>query len=310
MKTTSLNLREVKNQSCKKCGRNERHGDNGLCSDVVSQFDSLAVRCVGDWSYDKIYRLVSYFGIFTGGMKLKWGLNYIEICSGPGRCVIREDGREIDGTALAIINHPNCELLQNALFIDNSPEVVETLTKRIDALKASKKASAKIGDYTDSVGLTSLLASLPANRLNLCFLDPTECDVPFTTIKNIAKILGKVDFIINVAIGTDVSRNIANAILEPSFATVRQKYASFLGDETFFDRDDIRAFATLGKFEELRREFINAYVQRLTQLGFPHTDIRPVKHYYYLLFASGNPKGLEFWEKACRYEPDSQKTLF
>jgi hypothetical protein len=42
----------------------------------------------------KIFHLIQYFGIFTIGMKSKWqgNINYIEICSGPGRCVNRENG--------------------------------------------------------------------------------------------------------------------------------------------------------------------------------------------------------------------------
>ncbi len=42
-------------------------------------------------------RLAQYFGVFAGGMWKRWaGLNYIEICSGPGRCVSRETGEEVD----------------------------------------------------------------------------------------------------------------------------------------------------------------------------------------------------------------------
>jgi hypothetical protein len=68
---------------------------------------TIPVRCVGGWSYDKIYRLVKYFGIFASGMKNAWkGLNYVEICSGPGRCIIRDQRTEMDGTARSIITHP------------------------------------------------------------------------------------------------------------------------------------------------------------------------------------------------------------
>jgi hypothetical protein len=38
----------------------------------MSELDQLPVRCVGKWAYEKIYRLVQYFGIFANGMKNKW----------------------------------------------------------------------------------------------------------------------------------------------------------------------------------------------------------------------------------------------
>jgi len=241
---------------------------------------------------------------------LKWeGLNYVEICCGPGRCVIRDEGREIDGTSLAIINHPIFGLLQKALFIDSSAVAVDALTKRIDGLEASGKAVAQVGDYTDPNGIAELLDMLPTSCLNLCFIDPTECDVPFATITAIAETLKKVDFIINVAVGTDASRNLPNAILNPSFGKARQKYASFLGNNEFFARSDIRDLAALGKDEELRRAFVQEYVNALAKLGFRHADARAVKHYYDLLYASGSPRGLEFWMKACQIGPDDQREM-
>ena len=98
--------------------------ENGLCTQTNSVLDSLPVRGVGPWAYDKIYRLVQYFGIFANGMKNQCkGLNYVEICSGPGL--------EIDGTALSIITHPVFPELRKALFVDASVQVVEALTARI-----------------------------------------------------------------------------------------------------------------------------------------------------------------------------------
>ena len=93
---------------------------------MKSVLDDLPIRPVGEWAYDKIYRLVQYFGIFAGGMKNRWAaLNYVEIGCGPGRCVLRENCLEIDGTALAIIRSPNFSSLQKAIFIDASSRVAE-----------------------------------------------------------------------------------------------------------------------------------------------------------------------------------------
>ena len=54
---------------------------------------------------------------------------------------------------------------------------------------------------------------LNRKSLNLCFIDPTDCSVPFILIKEIKETLPNVDFIINLASGTDFNRNIGNVIL-------------------------------------------------------------------------------------------------
>lgn len=313
MSAHRLQLREQPNPGCQGCDRPDRKEvvDDGLCTHTASVHDNLPVRCVGDWAYDKIYRLVQYFGIFTTGMKNAWqGLNYVEICSGPGRCVTRNDRKEMDGTALAIITHPIFRQLRKAVFVDSNPKVVQTLNKRIAALGASPIAEAVIGDYEDGPGLCQVLAKLPDKCLNLVFIDPTECDVPFTTIQALVAQLKYADLIVNVALRTDVTRNLVSAILNPSFFKTRQKYERFLGIPGFCKRPDVVELAKRADHDDLRRLFLSEYKAKLKSEGYQFTDARPVKHYYYLLFASRSQKGIEFWEKSCRIAPDNQRELF
>jgi three-Cys-motif partner protein len=298
MTTARLDLREDQHPKCpgRNCGERDSVDDDGLCTQTVSARDGLPVRCVGEWAYDKIYRLLQYFGTFAGGMSKKWlGLNYVEICSGPGRCISREDRKEIDGTAMAIIRHKHFPKLKKGIFIDASPRVVQILNQRINALDASHIAEAVVGDYSDAPGLCRILGRLPDSCLNLVFIDPTECDVPFTAIERIVAHLQNADLLINVAIGTDVNRNIASAATDPSFTRARQKYEAFLGFPGFCVRPDVVALAKRAGHDGLRRKFADAYKDQLHKLGYIHTDIRQVRHYYYLLFASRSLKGLEFW---------------
>ena len=313
MSTARLNLHPHQHPKCGDKGFQEDLSvdADGLCTHLVSGLDGLPVRCVGEWAYDKIYRLVQYFGIFAGGMSSRWnGLNYVEICSGPGRCLMREERTEIDGTALAIIHHKQFAKLQKGLFIDASPRVVDTLNQRIKALGASHQAEAVVGDYSDAPSLCRILDRLPDRCLNLVFIDPTECDVPFQTIQNIVAHLKNADLLINVALGTDVNRNIGNAATNPSFARARQKYERFLGLPGFCARPDVVELAKRADHDDLRRRFSDAYLEQLKGEGYQFTDVRRVKHYYDLLFASRSPKGLEFWQEACTYSPDNQKEMF
>ena len=78
-------------------------------------------------------------------MKNKWnGLNYIEICSGSGRCILRETGEEIDGTSLSILQHPSYSWIKKSLFIDIQESVVEVLNTRILNLGIQKLFSITI----------------------------------------------------------------------------------------------------------------------------------------------------------------------
>jgi len=308
----NLDLRQQLHRGCQQSDAAELEvtDRDGLCRTLVSELDGLPLRSVGEWAYDKIYRLVQYFGIFAGGMKDQWdGLNYIEIGSGPGRCIIRDDCTEMDGTALAVSRSKHFSSLKSAIFADASARVVGILNQRLSRLKLETKAKAVVGDYEDSSSLRDILRRLPERSLNFVFIDPTECDVPFSTIEQIVGQLRNADLLINVALGTDVNRNIVPAILSPTHVKAREKYERFLGTSGFCARPDVIEMAQRGDHEELRRKFAEAYNERLGELGYVHTDIRRVRHYYYLLFASRNPKGLEFWLKSCRIAPDDQREL-
>lgn len=240
-------------------------------------------------------------------MKDKWrGLNYVEICCGPGRCVVKETQKEIDGSSLAIINHPVFQHIKNALFLDANEQVVESLNVRIKALSADGKAKAVLGNYGNEKLISQHLGALPSNHLSFVFIDPTECDIPFKTVETIIAALKKPDLLINMAVGTDANRNLAAAILKDSHSKVRRKYEGFLGSPEFFEKPETIAKARLGDYEGLRRLFRREYLKKLTIHGYLHSDVKPVKHFYELLFVSKSSTGLDFWKKACKYDSKLQ----
>ena len=304
-----IDLLELNNPLCEQCKNKEtRHTDSyGICSKVKSVADEKSVRCIGDWGKSKIYYLTQYFGIFSQGMKNRFAgnLNYIEICSGPGRCICREDGNEIDGTPLAIIKHQYFVNISAAYFVDYSASVVATLNERISTIDSSGKAKAYIGDYKKTDTLDPIVKSINKNGLNLVFIDPTDCSVPFFTVKYLAENLGRVDFLINVAIYTDAARNFSN-IVNRNYD--RNKYNSFLGCDFFFRQDIIKAVKENNNVE-IRNKFKEAYKESLTKIGYEFFDLKKIGNYYDLLYASKNEKGLDFWKKATKYDPYNQKEL-
>jgi three-Cys-motif partner protein len=303
-------LRSRPNNNCKRnCTQEDRKliTEEGICKETFSVIDGEIIRCSGAWSYEKIYWLTRYFSIFARGMSKKWGLNYIEICSGPGRCILRENGQEIDGTSLSILNHDFFGYFKKAIFIDNNSDAIGALNRRIRSLGKQSIAEGVIGDYNDVDRIKEILSGAPERCLNLVFIDPTDCSIPFALIEVIDNVLINVDFIINVAIGTDISRNIRQAVLDTHYEKVRTKYVGFLGSPDYFKKAEVVAAAKDDDHKKMRLLFMTEYKKRLGSIRYIYTDTERVEHYYDLLFASKHKKGLEFWHKAQREEPSGQR---
>ncbi len=312
MSSCRIDLHSCKNKKCLRgCNKDDRHKvtENDLCTITSSASDSYSVRCVGQWAEQKIYLLHQYFGIFARGMKNRWSeINYIEICSGPGRCINRYDGTEMDGTALAIIQHSAFKYIHKAFFFDYNPQVVSILNQRINNLNITN-ATAYQADYNVPNSLCDILQKECSKdkSLNLILLDPTDCSVPFELIRNIKNVLTRVDFIINVATGTDFNRNIPMAFNDRNRA---QKYERFLGNNTFFTLADNIALFQQRNYNQLRMNFRLTYQQSMKQVGYSEFRITPIEHYYDILFAASHRKAIEFWDKAQAIKYDGQRSLF
>lgn len=310
-------LRPIENKQCEKCDKKKRiiNTENHICKITKSKMDGLPIRCVGQWAYKKIYWLTHYFYIFATGMHNKWPekLNYIEICSGPGRCITKNNGIEIDGTALAILNNDAYKHINKVVFIDNDNKVIETLNKRIISIDNTGKAKAVWGDYSKITKIKNILNNLPKRCLNLVFIDPTDASVPFSTIKAIKETLGKMDLIINFASGTDIFRNIKNVIVNTKYNLLKEKYIEFLGSNEFFDRTDIIQLANEGNTDKLMNEFIKEYKKSLSIIGLGNLDMVSIGYknhiFYHLLFATGHKTGMKFWYEIQGIGPNGQRNF-
>jgi three-Cys-motif partner protein len=308
-----IDLREEPNPRCKCCkGRSERDRctNNGICEIASSSLDNGLVRCVGDWGQEKVYYLLQYLGIFANGMHKRWpGLNYIEICSGPGRSINYRTWKEHDGSALAVLRHQTYKHISNALFLDHDARIVDQLKTRIKVLDVLNAKASPV-DYRNTDHLRVALDALPKGRLNLVFVDPTDLSFPFSALQAIAQVLPKADLIMTVAIGMDFNRNADKAVMLKDSA-VREKYEAFLGLAGFFETvhsKDGRG-ADVMTINELRAEFTKAFREQLASIGYAFTDAKSIRHYYDLVFASGSSKGLDFWRKACMIEHDGKRRL-
>ncbi|MEI0509588.1 three-Cys-motif partner protein TcmP [Brachyspira intermedia] len=299
-------------QKCNKCSiKKDDNIVNTLCKEVIGT-DGEKIRCVGNWAYKKVYYITRYFDIFFKGMKNKpFEKNYLEICSGPGRCIYKNEGEEYDGTALSILHLDSYEYAKSLLFFDKEEEVVNILNKRITKLGKQDKSKAFIADYNKYNDIINIIRQNmnKTNSLNLLVIDPTDCSVPFETIKNIKEYLGKVDLIINFAYGTDLKRNIVK-LVNGELTIARDKYMKFLGDDDFLKDKDIKKYAGNNDNDKLLQLYFEYYCKHLKQIGFTYIDASVnVKHFYSLLFASADKKGLEFWKRIKEIESSGQRTL-
>ena len=220
------------------------------------------------------------------------------------------NGYEQDGTALAVVNHPSFKYLKQAVFIDYNELAVTTLNQRIANL-GKVNARAVLGDYYDAKSIVNAIGNQGFRCLSLCLIDPTDCSVPFSTIEEIYKATnGKCDFIISFFDKTDFGRNCKMAATLPTHKSLKDKYHRFLGNDQFFERQDIIDLAIQNNNDKIVDEFKTAYKQKLSELGLQYTDEVPVGHLYHLLFATGNERGVDFWKKANKKcTPDGQLLL-
>lgn len=319
MARVPVDFREVPNDNCSRCtNRDERrkHSTAGICDSVQSKLDGLPVRCVGHWGQEKVFYLLQYLGIFAPGMKNCWGgnLHYLEICSGPGRLVDYKSGIEFDGSALAVLQHQSAHLFKSALFVDINPLVVSTLNTRISQLGnlGALQPLAIVGDYLSTDSLQQVLKKRGSDGLTLAFLDPTDLSIPFETVQCLSANIGHLDLLINVPIGHDFRRNATKAVFDDAFDKAREKYERFLGRPYFLSSPEIHDRLVLAADwpKELSKLFMDAYQEQLRTLGFCYFGVRQIEHYYHLLFATRDKKGIEFWDKCQAIEHDGQRNLF
>jgi three-Cys-motif partner protein len=196
--------------------------------------------------------------------------------------------------------------IKRSVFIDYNKNVVNLLEKRIRTLDINNAEVYK-GNYFNTDDIDKATDKLNRHSLTLAFIDPTDCSVPYKTLKFLKNKFNKLDIIYNFSFGTDVRRNIRTAIEEPQ-SKVREKYSNVLGGDSFFKDPEI---IKLGKNsinnDKLLTAFYDFYKKQLQKIGFKFFGQSSIRHYYWLVFSSSNKLGLGFWNKIKRIGPNGQR---
>jgi three-Cys-motif partner protein len=266
--------------------------------------DGLTVRDSGIWANDKLYYLGRYLKILSVGMKNKWRgqLYYVDLFAGPGRCRIRETQEEINGSPLvALLGFDFAKYF----FFEADRACFEALETRSKKRAPDKWEKVKIipGDCNETIDQ----AELPSEGLGLAFIDPTGISqISFETIRRLAA-GRKIDLIINFPEGMGIRMNLFQYT-----QTETNALTSFMGSTRWQERYQ----QSLTSFDQVCTEIAKEYLANLGSLGYlaVDSDRIPVKTgqntlLYYLLFASKNPRGNDFWRKIKRIGPHGQREL-
>lgn len=263
--------------------------------------DGQIVRDSGAWAREKLYYLERYLEIFSVGMKAKWAgrLYYVDLFAGPGKCQIRDTREEIDGSPLIALKFNFAKYF----FIEADERCYQALVVRAKDRAPEKHVDIVRGDCNGEI--TNL--KLPASSLGLAFIDPTGVsNLAFETIRKLAA-GRKIDLIINFPEGMGIRMN-----LHQYTDTEKNALNRFMGSAQWQRRER----QVSRSFDEICKEIATEYLANLKSLGYlaVNSDWIPVKTdqntlLYYLLFASKNPRGNDFWRKITRIDPYGQRHL-
>jgi three-Cys-motif partner protein len=197
---------------------------------VHAENDGLTCNDVGLWTEEK-HRLVAYYAaLFSAGMKDKWEKRiYIELYAGAGYSRIRDTERIIAGSPIQALTLK--VPFDRYIFCEQDPEKLEAL--RIRVKRHAPSADVAFIPEGCDINVDQIFAAIPQHSknqkvLSLCFVDPNDIGIKFSTLQTLAK--KYVDFIVLLALYMDALRAEQNYIKNPV------KIDQLLGTTTWLDR--------------------------------------------------------------------------
>lgn len=270
--------------------------------------DGLMMDDLGVWCEDK-YQLVGlYVTLFATGMKLKWNQRvYIDLYSGAGIGRIKGTGKLVMGSPLiALTTNDPFDLY---IFCEVDRNKLRALKERAERIAPGRRIEYVGGDcnaVADTICNLIPRASSDNKVLSLCFVDPYDIGIKFSTIRKLSTRF--VDFLVLLAVYMDANRAAVH-YLKPG----NKKVADFL------DLPDWRDIWKREKENPVKfPEFLaRQYAQRMTSLDYidqPLYKMRIIRNdeknspLYRLALFSRNRTAYSFWNEVLKYSRDP--TLF
>jgi three-Cys-motif partner protein len=238
----------------------------------------------GIWALDKLHYLKNYCEIFSTGMKNLWEHRiYIDLFSGPGICVIEDTGGEQLGSPLISLG---CKTpFTHYYFIDKNKDYIEALRYRSQDYQLNKAFL----NMDCNHAIDELLSRFPkTDAIFFTFIDPFSFEIEFNSIRKLTD-HRPMDLLITFHIG-----NLKRSIHHPS-DRMRKFFPPLDWKELY------RVSYISGKIHE--RLLLDKYEEGLKEIDYAYFDdcilTRNIQNapLYYLLFATKNKKGKEFYSK-------------
>ena len=233
-------------------------------------------------------------------MKNKWPeRHYLDLFASAGLVRLRDGGEIIHGSPLLAASVPDPFTCVHCCEQDR--ERADALERRLAAVCGERQHRVLRGDA--NILIRELLKPIPdRDALSLVFADPYGLHLDFETVRAIAS--KRCDMIILLADNMDALRNWQTYYVDNPDSNLDR----FLGEPGW--RDILAGTPPDRQAAALR----DRYQFRLGTLGYKHFAFERVSNshgrdIYSLLFASRNPKGLEFWKKASSIDEGGQRTF-
>lgn len=275
---------------------------------IAVEADGLAYNDVGSWTEAK-HRLVAYYSaLFSDAMKDKWQKRvYIELYAGAGYGRIRDTERIIAGSPIQALTLK--VPFDKYIFCEQDPLKLEALRVRVarhaplaDVTFIPENCDDNVDKIVDAIPRYS-----PSQKvLSLCFVDPNDIGIRFSTLQTLAK--KYVDFIVLLALYMDAMR------AEQHYVKNTSKIDLLLGTPAWLNR------WTAAKLEgaEFPRFLADEFASSMATMDYippPFYSMRKIFYYEknYPLYAVGlfsrHPVAYTLWGQALKYS-DDQLDLF
>lgn len=273
--------------------------DHSSWKDGYSKADGLPIRDSGIWIEKKHRPLVYYSEIFNQAMKDKpWEERiYFELFAGPGRCFVRNTGKEQAGSPLLVLDTKFTKFI----FVEMSKEGAEALAARVSQHPNASKVEIWCGDCAEAIEKIVI----PPKSLTFTFIDPTRLGhAPFKLIKTLVS-KARSDILLNIPTGTDIKRNFHTYVGQSGPDAALTMY---LGSDEWKN-------LPANSPSNFCRIFLELYERQLRGVGYNFVGNQqqittpgnvPL---YYLFFASRHKLGEKFWNDTLK-RVNAQLELF
>ncbi len=261
---------------------------------------------VGAWSEKKYSLVGGYSEIFNAGIKKKFTNRvYIDLFAGAGYAPIKGKNKILKSSPLVALSIPTP--FTKYIFCEMDEEKMQALEIRARREHPDKDMVFVQGDSNKTVEkVIEEIKQLGVSTISFSFVDPFSLNLHFETIEKLSKV-GKIDFLILLALMMNANRNLHNFIDEESKII-----------DLFIKKSDWRA--TFLKGETRKEDFIkfiaDTYDENMLNLGYkvkneglkPKVDADEYNlSLYYLAFYSKSPLGNKFFSEIQKYHIDQLK---